>query len=104
MSNRYSSSPTVTNCNFTTNSATGSGGGMHTLQSNPTVTNCTFLNNTSNWEGGGMSNVNGSSPTVTKCIFTGKRPSTTPSTAAPRAVAEPSAPIHPKGSSATSSR
>ncbi|MFC1783466.1 right-handed parallel beta-helix repeat-containing protein, partial [Planctomycetota bacterium] len=66
-----SSSPTVTNCIFSGNSANESGGGMYnTSFSNPTVTNCTFAGNSAGDKGGGMYNSHGS-PTVTNCTFTG---------------------------------
>ena len=64
-----SSSPTVTNCTFSGNTATGDGGGMDNYFSSPTVTNCTFSGNTAN-AGGGMYNFS-SSPTVTNCTFSG---------------------------------
>jgi parallel beta-helix repeat protein len=73
------SSPTVTNCTFSGNSAHGLGGGMYNNDSNPTVTNCTFSENQAIYcidtpgicwgSGGGMSNYL-SSPTVTDCTFT----------------------------------
>ncbi|MHC4461958.1 MAG: right-handed parallel beta-helix repeat-containing protein, partial [Planctomycetota bacterium] len=63
------SSPTVTDCNFTGNSAGEYGGGMFNTGASPTVTNCTFSDNTAS-RGGGMFNTN-SSPTVTNCNFTG---------------------------------
>ena len=67
----YSSSPTVTNCTFTGNTASYSGGGMYnSSSSSPTVTNCTFSGNTAGEYGGGMYN-SYSSPTVTNCMFTG---------------------------------
>ncbi len=47
----------------------GNGGGMYNLSSSPTVTNCTFSGNTAS-SGGGMFNAN-SSPTVTNCTFSG---------------------------------
>ncbi|MHC4332836.1 MAG: right-handed parallel beta-helix repeat-containing protein, partial [Planctomycetota bacterium] len=65
-----SSSPTVTNCNFTGNWADYAGGGMY-CNSSPTVANCTFNNNRAVEGGGGMWNDYGSSPTVTNCIFSG---------------------------------
>jgi parallel beta-helix repeat protein len=65
-----SSSPTITNCTFSDNTAVY-GGGMSNIQmSSPTVTNCTFKNNSAT-QGGGMSNYSGSSPMVTGCIFEG---------------------------------
>ncbi len=63
------SSPTITNCTFSGNSADW-GGGMLNVDSSPTVTNCTFSGNSARYEGGGMLNVD-SSPTVTNCTFSG---------------------------------
>ncbi len=66
-----SSSPTVTNCTFTANSASLRGGGMYNVTaSSPTVTDCMFSGNTAS-VGGGMRNENSSSPTVTNCTFSG---------------------------------
>ncbi|NCF40567.1 MAG: hypothetical protein GWP75_10670 [Planctomycetia bacterium] len=66
-----SSSPTVTNCTFTDNTASGYGGGMYNYSnSNPTVTGCTFTNNTAGRSGAGMTNHDDSSPTLTNCTFT----------------------------------
>ncbi len=66
------SSPTVTNCTFSGNSAFGFGGGMYNSSaSSPTVTNCTFDGNTAGNFGGGMYNSSASSPTVTNCTFDG---------------------------------
>ena len=66
-----SSSPTVTNCTFTNNTASGYGGGMYNYSnSNPTVTGCTFTNNTAGRSGAGMKNHDDSSPTLTNCTFT----------------------------------
>ena len=67
------SSPTVTNCVFSGNTAVA-GGGMYNDGSSPTVTNCTFSGNTATifgGNGGGMYNGFGSSPTVTGCTFSG---------------------------------
>ena len=67
----YGSSPTVTNCTFSGNSADDAGGGMYNVNTSlPTVTNCTFSDNSAEWDGGGMAN-SGSSPTVTNCTFSG---------------------------------
>jgi len=64
------SSPTVTNCAFSGNTAALGGGGMYNENdSSPTVTNCTFSGNTA-VAGGGMFNIE-SSPTVTNCTFSG---------------------------------
>ena len=51
----YSSSPTLTNCTFTGNSAEDDGGGMYNNSSSPTLTDCTFTNNSAD-SGGGMYN------------------------------------------------
>ena len=69
MYNYYGGSPTFTNCTFSGNSANtdGSGGGMFNWASNPTITNCTFSGNSAN-TGGGMYNGD-SSPTITNCKF-----------------------------------
>ena len=66
------SSPTVTNCTFSYNSARGYGGGMYNVNnSSPTLTNCTFSGNSAGEWGGGMYNGDKSSPTVTNCTFSG---------------------------------
>ena len=67
------SSPTVTNCTFSGNTAFGGGGdggGMFNVQSNPMVTNCTFSGNSADDRGGGVYNLVSSS-TVTNCAFSG---------------------------------
>lgn len=69
LSNQNHSSPAVTNCLFTSNSAP-SGGGMGNLDSSsPTVSGCTFTTNSSTY-GGAMRNLNGCSPKLTNCTFT----------------------------------
>jgi len=65
----YLSSPTVTNCIFSSNTSSGRGGGMCNAGANPTVTNCNFSDNKAHY-GGGMHNST-SSPTVTNCNFIG---------------------------------
>ena len=45
-------------------------GGMYNENSSPTLTNCSFQSNTATGEGGGMSNF-GSSPTLTNCVVFG---------------------------------
>ena len=70
------SSPTLTNCTFTANSASGrkaTGGGMYNDSSSPDADNCTFTANSASTHGGGMYNES-SSPTLTNCTFTGNRP------------------------------
>ena len=66
-----SSSPTVTNCSFSSNTTNRNGGGMSNVSSSPTVTNCSFSGNHANNWGSGMSNYSDSSPTVTNCSFSG---------------------------------
>jgi hypothetical protein len=68
MCNTNSSSPTLTDCTFTSNSTTYQGGGMYNASSSPTLTNCAFASNSAN-AGGGMYNYD-SSPTLTDCTFT----------------------------------
>jgi hypothetical protein len=63
------SSLVVADCTFSGNSA-DYGGGMFNDNSTTEVTNCTFSGNTAT-NGGGMFNRNGSSPTVTNCTFSG---------------------------------
>ena len=63
------SSPTLTNCTFTSNSAR-SGGGLRNSSSSPTLTNCTFASNSASNNGGGMYNSSSSSPTLADCTFT----------------------------------
>jgi parallel beta-helix repeat protein/predicted outer membrane repeat protein len=63
-------SPTVTNCTFSDNSASDCGGGMFNSSSSPTVLGCTFSDNSAERDGGGMCN-SGGGPTVTNCTFTG---------------------------------
>jgi hypothetical protein len=64
------SSPTVTNCTFSGNSA-DFGGGMRNYGGSPTVANCMFSGNVAYQFGGGMYNNFGSSPTVSNCTFSG---------------------------------
>jgi hypothetical protein len=71
----YFSSPTVTNCIFSSNMCIGGGGGMSNEASSPTVINCTFSGNQAT-AGGGMANyiwdaTDSCNPTVTNCTFSG---------------------------------
>jgi parallel beta-helix repeat protein len=68
MYNTHGSSPTLTNCTFSGNTAYGSGGGLFNSGGSLTVTDCTFSGNSATSAGGGMLN-NNSSPTVTNCTF-----------------------------------
>ncbi|MHC4335239.1 MAG: right-handed parallel beta-helix repeat-containing protein [Planctomycetota bacterium] len=68
------SSPTVTDCIFSSNTASSDGGGMYNNNSSPTVSDCNFGNNTANW-GGGMYNYS-SSPRITNCTFSSNEAAT----------------------------
>ena len=71
MFNNESSSPTLTDCTFTNNTADNSGGGMYNyINSSPALTDCTFTSNSADYAGSGMYNVDDSSPTLTNCTFT----------------------------------
>ncbi len=66
-----SSSPTVTNCTFRSNTAYASGGGMYNFFSRPTVTNCIFSGNFADAYGGGIFNAMFSCTITTNCTFSG---------------------------------
>jgi len=69
MFNWLSSDPTLINCTFSGNSASGDGGAIcneHT--SSPTLTNCVFVGNSAEWAGG---IANYGSPILINCIFCG---------------------------------
>lgn len=64
----YNSSPTITNCTLTANSATGAGSGIYCFRnSNPTISDCNIVGNSSSGAGGGISCYLNSSPTITNC-------------------------------------
>ncbi|RKY14085.1 MAG: hypothetical protein DRP63_08885, partial [Planctomycetota bacterium] len=70
---KNNSSPTITNCTFSSNSATGNytgGGAIYCSSSSPTVVNCTFSGNSAGWNGGAIF-CSSSSPTITNCTFSG---------------------------------
>ncbi|MFN4257488.1 MAG: right-handed parallel beta-helix repeat-containing protein, partial [Saprospiraceae bacterium] len=57
----------MTDCTFSGNTATNSGGGMYSTSSSPTVTDCTFSGNTA---GSGGATINsGGSPVFSNCLF-----------------------------------
>ena len=65
------SSPTLTNCTISGNSADWHGGGVCCYDSNPTLTDCTIRANSAWYSGGGVCCTNGGSPTLTHCTITG---------------------------------
>ncbi len=71
----FSCSPTVANCLFSYNHATGvtgtywiAGGGMYNYNCSPDISNCVFLENSTATEGGAMSNDSASS-SISNCMF-----------------------------------
>jgi hypothetical protein len=66
----YASSAMVSDCTFTNNTVSRWGAGLYNNNSSPTVTNCTFSSNEADQKGGGMYNGNSSNPTVSYCNFT----------------------------------
>ncbi|UCE99839.1 MAG: hypothetical protein JSV82_01885, partial [Planctomycetota bacterium] len=70
MLNYNNSSPTLTNCTFSGNSAGKWGGGMYNSSSDPNIINCTFIGNEAGDDGGGMGNYT-ASPKLTNCTFSG---------------------------------
>jgi hypothetical protein len=72
----YYSSPTIHNCHFTNNRASGGGGAMfNDYNSSPEISNCSFTNNLvygtylSEEGGGGIYNYFNSSPAISYCYF-----------------------------------
>ena len=64
----YGSSPALTNCTISANSAID-GAGMFNIGASPTLTNCTFEGNAADQFGGGM--INNGSATLINCTFYG---------------------------------
>jgi parallel beta-helix repeat protein len=62
------SSPTITNCTISGNSAVSEGGGIYCTESSPTITNCTISGNSAD-RGGGIYCYGYSSPTITNCTI-----------------------------------
>jgi predicted outer membrane repeat protein len=60
--------PVLNNCVFIGNAAYGTGGGLYTWSGNPTLTDCNFTDNTAGW-GGGLGNQHGN-VVLTNCTFT----------------------------------
>jgi hypothetical protein len=66
----YKSSPTLTNCTFSGNSAGAGGGGMYNVDSSPMLADCAFSVNSTTGSGGGMYN-DGSNPALLNCMLSG---------------------------------
>ncbi len=66
-----SSSPMVTHCMFSKNSTGSNGGGLYNDDSSPMLTNCTFSGNSAGTNGGGMYNEYDCNPTLVNCTFSG---------------------------------
>jgi len=71
MYNYNASSPKVTHCTFSGNTAVWGGGMYNTHNSLPRVEHCVFLENTATDHGGGMKNYSQSHAIVTNCSFIG---------------------------------
>jgi len=67
----YQSSPTISNCTFSGNSAGWGGGIINRNSASPTITNCIFTGNSAVNRGGGVYNEFDSSPSIDSCTFSG---------------------------------
>ncbi|MBL7191132.1 hypothetical protein ISS30_05510 [bacterium] len=66
----YYSSPAISNCTISGNSASSSGGGLFIEDSNPTISHCTISGNSTAWNGGGLF-LYDSSPSMSYCAISG---------------------------------
>jgi hypothetical protein len=75
MINMSGSNADLFDCTFTNNAAAADGGGVYSDSSMPTMFNCTFTDNSADDDGGGVFNADPSSnqntPSFNRCIFTG---------------------------------
>jgi len=65
------SSPTITNCTLTGNTASGRGGAIYFQDGSPKLTNCTIIGNNGGSEGGGIYCYRYSNPTISNCTIMG---------------------------------
>jgi len=66
-----SSSPTITDCTFSGNRVLSRGGAVYCSGSSPSIINCTFSGNSTSQHYGGAIYCSSSSPTVVNCLFSG---------------------------------
>jgi len=67
----FSSSPTITNCIFSSNTTSQYGGGIYCgIFSSPYLSDCLFTDNAATLKGGGFACRSESSPTLVRCTFT----------------------------------
>ena len=67
----YSSSPTISHCTVSGNSASSYGGGLFLYNSSPTISNCTVQGNSAGDGGGGLYICWYSSPAISHCTVQG---------------------------------
>ena len=65
------SNPTIENCTISGNSAGSHGGGIYCYESSPTISNCTLSENSVTVNGGGIYCCYNSSPTILNCTISG---------------------------------
>lgn len=63
------SSPTIRNCTFLNNFASGSGGAIFGNNSSPQLTDCIFENNSTSGRAGAIHNTFSSNPQIARCTF-----------------------------------
>jgi hypothetical protein len=67
----FGSSPTIIDCTFTGNVASGNGGAVYDDNSSPTFVDCTFSDNSAGGSGGAISDQESSAPLIASCAFYG---------------------------------
>jgi parallel beta-helix repeat protein len=63
------SSPTIRNCRFLNNAAVNGGGIANRFESSPHISNCTFSANSAEEDGGAIVNMEEATATILNCIF-----------------------------------